>query len=198
MNVLSDDFYEARKEELQGRLKPKRYAHSLGVAATADALAKSYQVDRVKARLAGLLHDWDKNYSREEIQARARDLQVALPSEVIDAMPQVLHGFTAAEALSEAFPDLPLDVIDAIRYHTTGALVMDDLAKIIYVADVLEPGRDFPGVEELRALARSASLDELYLSVYQSALENVISQGQFIYPASVEIWNALVESRKNQ
>lgn len=196
MDVLHNDFFEARKLDLQSRLKPKRYAHSLGVSRTAEELAYRYQVDAAKARLAGLLHDWDKNYSAEDIQQRARDLDVDVPSHVIDAMPQILHGFTAAVALAQLYPQLPADVLDAIRYHTTGAQDMDDLAKIIYVADVIEPSRDFSGVDTLREAAKSVSLDELYFLVYQSALGDLISQGRYIYPASVEIWNALVEHRE--
>lgn len=198
MDVLTDEFFEERKGDLQKRLKPKRYSHSLGVASTAVSLAHTYGVNVSKARLAGLLHDWDKNYSREEIQKRALVLHVDLPANVIETMPHILHGFTAAEALHRDYPDLPADVINAIRYHTTGAQTMDDLAKIIYVADVLEPGRDFHGVNDLRKAAEEVSLDELYFRVYQSALTNVIAQGQFLYPASVEIWNALVKTRENQ
>ena len=198
MDVVNDEFFEARKRDLQDRLKPKRFAHSLGVSKTAEAMAQMYHVDGAKARLAGLLHDWDKSYSAEEIQQRARDLQVEVPAHVIDTMPQVLHGFTAAVALAQAYPQLPCDVLNAIRYHTTGAHDMDDLAKIIYVADVIEPSRDFPGVEQLRKASKSVSLDELYFLVYQSALGDLIAQGRYIYPTSVEIWNALVERRKNQ
>lgn len=198
MNVLEDEFYEARKNDLQKRLKPKRYAHSLGVAKTAALLAKTYGADVNKAQLAGLLHDWDKNYSADEIQDRARELSVDVSSEVIESMPQVLHGFTAAKVLHRAYPDLPDDVVNAIRFHTTGAEVMDDLAKIVYVADVLEPSRDFPGVDDLRQAVGEVSLDKLYFLVYQSALSDLIARGRHIYPASVEIWNALVERVENQ
>lgn len=198
MDPLTDSFFEARKEDLKTRLKPKRYAHSLQVASVSQSLAETYGVDQQKARLAGLLHDWDKNYSDQDIQTKAKALKVNLPALVIDKMPQVLHGFTAAEALQEAYPQLPCDVVDAIRYHTTGALVMDDLAKIVYVADVLEPGRDFPGVEDLRKAVERVSLDELYFRVYQSAMSDLIRRGRYIYPASVEIWNALVAIHENQ
>ena len=193
MDILSDEFYEMQRCELKKRLKPKRYEHSLGVAHTAEALAQRFCVDVAKARLAGLLHDWDKCYSAEAIQERARVFQVDVLPEVIDEMPQVLHGFTAACALQEQFPELPADVVQAIRLHTTGALIMDDLAKIIFVADVIEPHRDFPGVEELREIAKTRSLDELYFCTYRSGLRNLIDQGQRIFPGSLDVWNNLVD-----
>ena len=71
-DVLSDAFFDARERDLKKRLKPKRFEHARGVSKTAASLAETYGVDVRKARLAGLLHDWDKEYGDDEIRERAR------------------------------------------------------------------------------------------------------------------------------
>ena len=69
-DVLSDAFFDARERDLKKRLKPKRFEHARGVSKTAASLAETYGVDVRKARLAGLLHDWDKEYGDDEIRER--------------------------------------------------------------------------------------------------------------------------------
>lgn len=101
----SDTFYEARRDELEKRVGPRRFKHSLGVSETAEKLARVYGADETAARVAGLLHDWDKGYDDPGILARADELGMELDAELV-AMPRVLHGLTAAVALGRAFPEL--------------------------------------------------------------------------------------------
>ena len=123
------------------------------MAGTAARLARAYGVDECKARLAGLLHDWDKGYDDAGIRARVEELGLAVDPYVFEEMPWLLHGPTAAAALARAFPCLPRDVVQAIARHTAGAVGMTDLDMVVYVADALEPGRDYAGLDEIRALA---------------------------------------------
>ena len=88
---LTDEFYEQARKRLKERLDRKRYEHSLSVSDMAVRLARAYGVDERKARLAGLLHDWDKDYSDDEARARARDLGVKANPVVLDSMPRLLH-----------------------------------------------------------------------------------------------------------
>ncbi len=193
-DALCPAFMAARTEELRHRVKPKRFAHIMGVADTAERLAQVYGADVRKARLAGLLHDWDKGYRDDEIRQRARDLGIdALVGEqVMESMPEVLHGPTAAAALAREFPQIPADVIQAIRWHTTASLDMTDLDKIVYIADALEPSRTSAEAEELRALIGRAPLDELYHRVYRSWTIALISADRALHPATIDIWNAMV------
>ena len=110
-DVLSDAFFDARERDLKKRLKPKRFEHARGVSKTAASLAETYGVDVRKARLAGLLHDWDKEYGDDEIRERARALGVDVDPYVLDTMPRLLHGPTAAAELVRAYPDLSADVV---------------------------------------------------------------------------------------
>ncbi len=191
IDALSDEFYQARKRELKKRLKKRRYQHVKGVASTAKELARTYNVSVRKAHLAGLLHDWDKNYTNDEIRIRARSLglEKRMGTYVIDNMPYVLHGPTAAKALGKQFPEIPADVLQAIDRHTTGAAHMSDLDMVIYIADALEPQRDFEGVEELRLAVGKKSLEELFLMTYKQLFVMLLESERNMYPDNVKIWN---------
>lgn len=188
-DACSDAFYEARKHDVEQRLKPERFKHALGVADMARSLARCYGVDERKARLAGLLHDWDKNYDNEGIRQRAKELGLSIDPSVLNEMPQLLHGPTAAAALARDYPQIPPDVIEAIARHTTGAVNMTDLDMIVYIADGLEPGRTYPGVPALRDLMGEASLEELYVEVFRHVLLHLIGRHKRVHPRSIEVWN---------
>lgn len=189
VDVLSDAFYEARRHDLAQRLRHKRYEHSLGVADTAAVLARLYDADECKARLAGLLHDWDKAYDDEGIRHRVEDLHVSVDPYVFAEMPQLLHGPTAAAALSRAYPDIPADIIRAIELHTTGAVQMTDLDMIVYIADAIEPNRRYDGLDALRGLAGGISLDDLFVATFQHILLNLVERRKRVYPDTLTIWN---------
>ena len=192
-DALSDAFYEARHAELKDRVKPKRLKHIEGVSDTAVKLAKRIGVDERKARLAGLLHDWDKGYDDAGIRNRVAELDLTdeLDPWVVDNMPRVLHGPTAATALAMHFPQIPDDVIDAIYKHTTASTEMSDLAKIIYIADALEPSRTFDKVDYLRDSMDELPLDQLYLRIYKFWTMAMIEHDIVLHPDTLAIWNDL-------
>lgn len=194
---LSDTFYEARKHDLQQRLKPRRFEHVLGVSETAAQLARAYGVDERKARLAGLLHDWDKEYSDDEIRQRACDLGVEVDPFVLETMPRLLHGPTAAAELARAFPSIPADVLQAVALHTTAAVDMSDLDMIIYIADVIEPQRDFDGLKELRGAVGNVPLDTLFFMTFNHILLTLVERRRCLHPATVEVWNHYVACAPN-
>ena len=179
-DVLSDAFFDARERDLKKRLKPKRFEHARGVSKTAASLAETYGVDVRKARLAGLLHDWDKEYGDDEIRERARALGVDVDPYVLDTMPRLLHGPTAAAELVRAYPDLSADVVQAIARHTAAAVGMSDLDMIIYIADAIEPSRDFDGLEEL------------FMMTFNHILLTLVERRRRLHPATVEVWNHYV------
>ena len=118
--ALTGEFFEARKAELAERVSEKRFTHAMGVVKAADKLARTYGVDVRRARLAGLLHDWDKGYDDEGIRERAREVGISVDPWIFEHQPRLLHGPTAAAALGRAFPQIPADVLQAIDRHTTG------------------------------------------------------------------------------
>lgn len=199
-SALTDEFYQARREDLKGRVDERRLLHIDGVASTAQKLAEVYGVDVAEARLAGLLHDWDKNMDDDRIRARARELDMEdeLGTWVIDNMPLVLHGPTAAKALHAQFPEIPGTVIDAIRKHTTASTDMTDLDKVIYIADAIEPSRRFDIVDELRALIGEVPLDELYYDVYKFWTIALVQHDKVLHPDTMKIWNAIACERQDR
>lgn len=191
-DVLSDAFFEARERDLEQRLKRKRFEHARGVSKMAAALAETYGADVRKARLAGLLHDWDKEYDDDAIRARARALDVDVDPYVLDTMPRLLHGPTAAAELKRAHPDLPDDVVQAVARHTAAAVGMSDLDMIIYVSDAIEPGRDFTGLDELRSAIGEVPLEELFMMTFNHILLTLVERRRRLHPATVEVWNHYV------
>ncbi|MEG1826053.1 MAG: bis(5'-nucleosyl)-tetraphosphatase (symmetrical) YqeK [Gordonibacter sp.] len=188
-DVLADTFFEARAADLAQRLGRGRFEHTLGVAKTAQNLARLYQVDERQARLAGLLHDWDKSYDDTGIRKRAEELALAIDPFVFEEMPQLLHGPTAAAALASAFPAIPHEVIQSIERHTAGAVGMTDLDMVVYVADALEPGREYLGLGAIRDLIGIVSLEELYLTTFRQVLLNLVERRKRIHPQTIDIWN---------
>lgn len=191
----SDAFCEERREELAGRVGPRRFAHSLGVAETAGGLARVYGADETAARVAGLLHDWDKGYDDPGILARADELGMELDAE-LRAMPRVLHGLTAAQALGREFPELPSEVLTAIERHTLGAPNMSDLDMILYIADALEPGRKGKVVQKLREKISELELRELFLDVYAYWVQLIMERRHPIYSQTTEIWNSYMPEQE--
>ena len=193
-DALTDEFFEARRLELADRVGKKRYKHVMGVVEAADALARRYGVDVRKARLAGLLHDWDKAMDDDEARARVKELGLegSLDPFVVEHMPRVLHAHTAAAALRRDFPQIPEDVLQAIDRHTVAAEDMEPLDMVVYIADALEPGRKFGRIDELRAAAETCTLEQLYFKTYAYWVFLLLERGKTFHPDTMRIWNSNV------
>ena len=129
-------------------LKPKRMPHVLGTEQEAVRLAERYGADVTKARIAALLHDCTKKLDMDEQLALCKKYHIPLDELERKAL-KLLHSKTGAAIARDVFA-VDDDVYNAIMYHTTGKPDMTLLEKIIYLADYIEPTRDFPGVEALR------------------------------------------------
>ena len=172
----------------------KRHAHSLGVARTADKLARCYGVNRFEAVAAGLLHDWDKVLSSDEVVARAIRYGVDVAGSPELAAP-LLHGPGAARELPELFPELPASVFQAIDRHTVGACDMTPLDMVVFVADAIEPGRHGSYAVELRSMVGASSLPDLFFACFSQGLVYVIQSGRYLYPTALDIYNHYVLSK---
>ena len=183
--------YEKMKELLASKLKPSRYQHSLGVAATAEFLAERFDVDREKARIAGLLHDCAREYKDEELITEAQKRNIAY-GEVEKAMPLLLHAYIGAQRISEIYEVNDAEISQAIYSHTVGGANMTKLDKIIYFADMIEPNRDYPEVEMLRKLSREASLDEMLLEGLTQSIIFVAAKNHLIHEDTVKARNRIL------
>ena len=194
-NPFSEEFLEARTAELEARVSPKRFRHSLGVRDACVQLAEQYGVDVGKARLAGVLHDWDKGLDDEQARARVRELGMEdeIDPTVVERMPGVLHGITAARALGIEFPQIPADVLQAISRHTTAAVDMAPLDMVLYIADAIEPNRQFGRIDELRDAVGKVTLEELYFQTYEYWVFLLFERRKPLHPDTITIWNAYTE-----
>lgn len=175
--------YTAEREsivkELAEKVKGEKFDHSLGVEQTALALARRYGADREKAGLAGLLHDYTKQMDNVML---AKKYNIPYLTE------KTLHGHTAAALLKESGRITDEEVLGAIRWHTTGRADMSLLEKIVFIADYVEPNRDFPGVEYARELAFE-DIDKAMLWALKTTIEHVVKNKGLIDTDSVEAYN---------
>ena len=159
-------------------LKAKRVPHVLGTEKTAVALAEKYGADTEKAHIAALLHDCTKRLSMSEQLALCEQYGIAL-----DAMEQkalkLLHAKTGAAIAREVFGE-DEDICNAILWHTTGRAGMTTLEKVIYLADYIEPTRDFPGVDALREVVWE-DLDRGLLMGLEMTVEEMRGMGNPIH-----------------
>ena len=193
LDPLSDEFFEARKAELAERVTERRFRHSMGVVGACMMLARTYGIDERKARLAGLLHDWDKCYDDDGIRRRAAEVGLDVDIAVLDMAPQALHGMTAARALGSAFPEIPDDVLQAISRHTVASTDMQPLDMVLYIADAIEENRD-PSklgsqVDTLRSMVGSASLEELFFETYRFWTILLLNRTSSLHPDTITVWN---------
>ena len=191
-----DRLYDRARCALEKRLNEYRFLHSISVADTAVMMAARYGVDVDKARIAGLLHDWDKNLGDEELFARAREFGIE-PHDNYEDLGVLLHAQTGAIAVQRAFPELADDVIQAIARHTSAASDMTDLDMIIYVADMIEPLRSRENLMPLRAMVGKVPLETLFFKSYEMSMEHLLRRHRFVHPDSVGVWNAYVTRERS-
>ena len=128
-DYLSKEFYKEMKQIVKGRVSADRFEHIKSVAKTCKWIAKTYNLDVKKAKLAGLLHDWDKGLTNEEEVEKACNLGLAsqFTSWEMEHLPNLLHGPTAATEIVQKFNNFPSDVAHAISVHTTACESMNEL-----------------------------------------------------------------------
>jgi predicted HD superfamily hydrolase involved in NAD metabolism len=174
-----------------------RLLHSIGVAETAASMAEQYGMDVEQARIAGLLHDWDKNLSDEQLFERAREFDIELVASLED-MAALLHAQTGAAAVKREFPELDAAVIQAIARHTSAAPDMTNLDMIIYVADMIEPLRSRGNLTPLRTIVGKVPLETLFLKSFGITMAHLISRHRFIHPVALEVWNTYIARERNK
>lgn len=169
-------------------LKYKRIPHVLGTEQEAIRLAERYGADVEKARVAALLHDCTKKLEMEEQLALCRKYGIQLDELEQQAL-KLLHAKTGAAVARDVF-GVDNEIYSAIWYHTTGRANMTKLEKIIYLADYMEPSRNFPGVDRLRKVCYE-DLDRGLLLGLEMTIEEMTSMGSPVHRATVEARDAL-------
>ncbi len=180
---------QALLEKISRAMNPKRFQHVLGVEQAAIALAERYGCDVRKASLAALLHD----YAKEATDQVFLDLiaKYDLDRDLLNWDNNIWHGVVGAYKVAEDFGLEDEEIFQAIQRHTIGAAQMTLLDKVLYVADYIEPNRDFPGVEEARQIVRE-SLDKVVAFETAQTIAYLAHKGVPIYPQTLQTYNSYV------
>ncbi len=178
---------ETIKEKLQSALSIERYIHTLGVAEEAKKLAAVYGDEKLveKAEYAGLLHDCAKDYPKDMKLRFCKEYHVPV-DDVMKKQVDLTHPFLGAEVAKREYGVADEEILEAIRWHTTGKADMSVLDKIIFIADYIEPNREpFEGLEQARKLAYE-DLDKAMAYILESIIEYVKERNRALHPYSVE------------
>jgi len=185
-----------KREELLQRVKEQmnehRFTHTLGVASTSVKLAKKYGADPEQAELAGLLHDFCKYWDKERMKAIIEESD-QIPSDLLQYDKELWHAPVGAVVVKNEMGVSDPLVLNAIASHTSGRPGMGLLEKILWLADYIEPGRHFPGVDEVREIAEK-SLDQALITAMGNTIIFLVKQKKQIYPLTLETYNDLIGS----
>lgn len=187
---------EEQLKKLSHALDAQRLAHCIGVEAVAVRMAERFGVDMRKASQAGLLHDCAKNCTLDQMLELTRQGGEE-PDAIMRGSRALLHAPAGAALARQAYGESDEEVLHAIRWHTTGCAQMNDLDKIIYLADMIEPNRKpYPGLEALRALCME-DLDAAMRAALCQSQAYVQARNQQLHPDTQAALDALKNKKED-
>ncbi|MBP6491732.1 MAG: bis(5'-nucleosyl)-tetraphosphatase (symmetrical) YqeK [Clostridia bacterium] len=163
-------------EYIERNMTEKRKIHTYAVVEEARKLSQRYGEDMEKAELAALFHDFFRGVSEKALNGYVR--QLGLDSSYLNNC-NLAHSKIAAFLMEHEYNITDQDMINAVSYHTTGRANMSRLEKIIYLADAIEPNRNYPGVEKVRELAFQ-DLDKACLLSLEHSIDYVNCRGLYL------------------
>jgi len=177
----------AIKKKLKESLSEARYIHSINVMEEAVKLAVHYNADAEKARIAGILHDCAKNMGKEEEEKLLKKYGI-VTDDIQKRSHALIHSMLGMYIARDEYGIDDEEILNAIYWHTTGRAGMSLLEKIIFIADYIEPGRDFDAAEKIRKHAYE-DLDKCVLMCADSTIMYLIERGKLIHPYTLETRN---------
>jgi predicted HD superfamily hydrolase involved in NAD metabolism len=168
----------------------KRFKHVYGTYECATYLAKKYNINEYKCQLAAILHDYAKN---EPIEYLKEIILNHLDPSELQYDDAIFHGIVGAYLVREQFNIEDEDILNAISYHVTGHPLMNDVAKIVYIADYIEVNRTHEGVKFARYLSE-INLDLAVVGIAEKTLQFLLDANiKSIHPLSLETYNKFLE-----
>lgn len=183
--------------EIRKNLGDYRFIHSLNVAKSAVELARRYGADENKAYTAGLLHDIMKDKKPDELLDYIENKNGVKLSEVERSNHKLFHAIAGALYVEKELGVTDSEIIDAIRYHTTGRKNMSLLEKVIYIADFISDDRSYDGVERMREKAK-ISLETAMEEGLQFSIIELSEKLLPIHPDSIDAYNGIVMNKENK
>ncbi|WP_347284206.1 bis(5'-nucleosyl)-tetraphosphatase (symmetrical) YqeK [Lactobacillus taiwanensis] len=181
-SLTSDEIIAKEKSNMD----EKRFKHCIGVSQTSRKLAKLNNYDPDKAALAGFIHDYAKQVAPERFIKVIKEQN--FDPDLLNYNRAIWHGVVGAYFIEKELKITDPEILMAIRRHTTADVEMTTLDKIVFVADFIEPGRDFSGVEEARKIAY-ANLDDGVGFELAHTLDFLITNRKKIYPKTFAAYN---------
>ena len=179
------------QQYLSDKLSAKRLQHVLGVQEMAADLARVHGANVWHANLAALLHDSAKWMNAQELYSAVRCYDIRLdPIEEVN--PSLLHPLIGVKLAVERFAVTELEVLEAIRNHTTGNPSMGVISQVLYVADFAEPTRTHNAVQVVRELAYT-DLGRAVHHVARAKIEHLLDKGVMIHPNTLHTYNSTLE-----
>lgn len=179
-------------KKLKEMLTEGRFEHSLNVAKCAEKLCDIYDCDKEKAYLAGMVHDCAKCLNEKQVEDYVEKYEIYLdPLEENNLA--LSHSAIGSYIAEYELGIKDEDIINSIKYHTTGREEMSILEKIIYIADLIEEERKFPAADELRKLAYAGELDKAILTSFNNTLKYVIENDELIHTRTVSARNYMMQ-----
>lgn len=181
---VTDALLEKADSLAASRLSAKRYGHTVRVAQTVERLAKAHGLDPSRARLAALIHDSAREEPPEDLLRLAGDWSIPVGGPERES-PKLLHGPVAAELARRELGVEDEGVLRAVREHTVGAAPMDGISLALYLADKIEPARDYPSAQKIRELSDS-DLHEATAEALRRSIAYNEQRGKPTHPDSRE------------
>lgn len=181
-SLTSDEIIAKEKSNMD----EKRFKHCIGVSQTSRKLAKLNNYDPDKAALAGFIHDYAKQIAPERFIKVIKEQN--FDPDLLNYNRAIWHGIVGAYFIEKELKITDPEILTAIRRHTTADVEMTTLDKIVFVADFIEPSRDFSGVEEARKIAY-ANLDDGVGFELAHTLDFLITNRKKIYPKTFAAYN---------
>ncbi len=178
------------QKDLEGRLSPKRYAHSLGVMEEAVRIGKLVGANPDQCALAGLLHDSAREFTPSQYLWLGMDLEAQVRKRPFGGMEEVLmHGQASALLATRRYGVEDEEILEAIRNHTTGVPEMGILAQIIFVADYTEAGRQGPHFDVTRKVLEEEGLLAAVISECDMTIRHRMETGRTVCTDTIETRN---------
>ncbi|WP_163526418.1 bis(5'-nucleosyl)-tetraphosphatase (symmetrical) YqeK [Halobacillus ihumii] len=181
-------------EFVQPHLTKTRYEHTVRVTETALILADRFGSNPELTEKAAILHDYAKYKPKEDME-RWIISDRRLPKDLLNHHHELWHGPVGAIMLEKEIGLADTDIKSAIACHTSGKKNMSVMDKVVFLADYIEPGRGFSGVEEVRETAE-ANLDQACLQALSNTIQFLTNKSRSVYPDTIHAYNDLLEIKK--
>lgn len=180
------------KQKLKDDIGEKRLEHSMRVMDESKKLARVYDVDVESAAIAGLLHDCGRLTDSSSLLKKADEFGIIL-DRMYTKNVNLIHARLGMEIARQKYEIEDIDILNAIRYHTTGRENMSILEKIVYMADYIEPGRSFKGIEEIRDICYiEKDINKALVKASDNTIMYILNNSWLIHEDTIKARNFLL------